>query len=351
MSTPLIQPDLLALFDRGRDQGCLNASEVDEIVRPLELDTDELDAFYEQLEEHGIDVTDDCARERPEQAAYTIADLSHHTTDALSLFLNEAGRWPLLTPGEEIELAKRIERGDLGAKERMINSNLRLVVSLARKYQGVGDLSLLDLIQEGILGLIRAVEKFDWRKGFRFSTYATLWIRQAVGRAVTDKGRMVRLPITVADQVRRLEIAERALTTRLGGAPTVAELAADLGIEVEDVERLRGVGRRPASLDAPVADDGETELGDLVAAASPSPEDEALAGAERASVAAALGQLGNIERRVLELRFGLGGETPHSPTEAARALGVKPHQVRQVEDRALRTLGALPVARGLLEAA
>jgi RNA polymerase primary sigma factor len=148
-----------------------------------------------------------------------------------------------------------------------------------------------------------------------------------------------------------MEIAERALTTRLGGSPTVAELAADLGIEVEDVERLQGAGRRPASLDAPIADDGETELGDLVAAASPSPEEEALAGAERDGVAAALGQLGTIERRVLELRYGLGDEAPHSPTETARALGVKPHQVRQVEDRALRTLGALPAARDLVEAA
>ena len=278
--------------------------------------------------------------------------MSDRHDDGLALYLRGIARTPLLTAAQEQALARRLERGDMAAKDHMIEANLRLVVHIAKRYQREDSgLTLTDLIQEGTIGLVRAVEKFDYRRGHRFSTYATLWIRQAVGRAVADKGRMVRLPITVADQVRRLEIAERALTTRLGGAPTAAELAADLGIEVEDVERLQGAGRRPASLDAPIADDGETELGDLVAAASPSPEEEALAGAERDGVAAALGQLGQIERRVLELRYGLGDEVPHSPTETARALGVKPHQVRQVEDRALRTLGALPAARGLLEAA
>jgi len=278
--------------------------------------------------------------------------MSDRHDDGLALYLRRIARTPLLTPAQEQMLARRVERGDMAAKDHMIEANLRLVVHIAKRYQREDSgLTLTDLIQEGTIGLVRAVEKFDYRRGHRFSTYATLWIRQAVGRAVTDKGRMVRLPITVADQVRRLEITERALTTRLGGAPTVAELAADLGIEVEDVERLRGMGRRPASLDAPVADDGETELGDLVATGLPSPEDEAMAGAERDGVAAALGALGLIERRVLELRYGLGDEAPHTPAETARALGVKPHQVRQVEDRALRTLGALPAARGLLEAA
>jgi RNA polymerase primary sigma factor len=278
--------------------------------------------------------------------------MSDRHDDGLALYLRGIARTPLLTAAQEQALARRVERGDMAAKDHMIEANLRLVVHIAKRYQREDSgLTLTDLIQEGTIGLVRAVEKFDYRRGHRFSTYATLWIRQAVGRAVADKGRMVRLPITVADQVRRLEIAERALTTRLGGAPTAAELAADLGIEVEDVERLQGAGRRPASLDAPIADDGETELGDLVAAASPSPEEEALAGAERDGVAAALGQLGQIERRVLELRYGLGDEIPHSPTETARALGVKPHQVRQVEDRALRTLGGLPAARDLVEAA
>ena len=278
--------------------------------------------------------------------------MSDRHDDGLALYLRRIARTPLLTPAQEQSLARRVERGDLAAKDHMIEANLRLVVHLAKRYQREDSgMTLTDLIQEGTIGLVRAVEKFDYRRGHRFSTYATLWIRQAVGRALADKGRIVRLPVTVADRVRKLEIAERALTTRLGSDPTLAELAADLGWEIEDIEALRGAGRRPASLDAPVADDGETELGDLVPALGPTPEELALAGAERASVAAALDQLGMIERRVLELRFGLGGEAPHTPGETARALGVKPHQVRQVEDRALRTLGALPAARGLLEAA
>jgi RNA polymerase primary sigma factor len=272
--------------------------------------------------------------------------------DGLALYLRRIARTPLLTAAQEQALARRIERGDLAAKDQMIEANLRLVVHIAKRFQrDDSGLTMQDLIQEGTIGLVRAVEKFDYRRGFRFSTYATLWIRQSVGRALADKGRIVRLPIPVADKVRKLEIAEGRLTGALGGSPSDAELAAALEWEVEEVERLRGAGRRPASLDAPVGEDAETDLGDLLAAPAPSPEEEALALAERDGVNAVLGHLPHAERRVLELRFGLGGEAPHTPGEAARALGVKPHQVRQVEDRALRTLGALPSARELLDAA
>jgi RNA polymerase primary sigma factor len=272
--------------------------------------------------------------------------------DGLALYLRRIARTPLLTAAQEQALARRVERGDMAAKDHMIEANLRLVVHIAKRFQREeSGLTMQDLIQEGTIGLVRAVEKFDYRRGFRFSTYATLWIRQSVGRALADKGRIVRLPIPVADKVRKLEIAEGRLSGALGGTPSDEELAAALDWEVEEVERLRGAGRRPASLDAPIGDDAETELGDLLAAPALSPEEEALAGAERAGVAAALAQLRPNERRVLELRFGLGGEPPHTATETARALGVKPHQVRQVEDRALRALGALPDARDLLEAA
>jgi RNA polymerase primary sigma factor len=276
--------------------------------------------------------------------------MSDRHDDGLALYLRRIARTPLLTPAQEQSLARRFERGDMAAKDHMIEANLRLVVHIAKRYQREDSgLTLTDLIQEGTIGLVRAVEKFDYRRGHRFSTYATLWIRQAVGRAVTDKGRMVRLPITVADQVRRLEITERALTTRLGGAPTVAELAADLGIEVEDVERLRGMGRRPASLDAPVADDGETELGDLVATGAPTPEDEAMAGAERAGVEAALGELGLIERRVLELRYGLCGEEPCTATEVSRRFNVSRERIRQIESRSLSKLERLAKGDSLRE--
>jgi RNA polymerase primary sigma factor len=272
--------------------------------------------------------------------------------DGLALYLRRISRTPLLTAAQEQALARRVERGDLAAKDRMIEANLRLVVHIAKRFQRDDTgLTMQDLIQEGTIGLVRAVEKFDYRRGFRFSTYATLWIRQSVGRALADKGRIVRLPIPVADKVRKLEIAESRLTGALGGRPSDAELAAALEWEVDEVEGLRGAGRRPASLDAAVGDDAETELGDLLAASALTPEEEAMAGAERDGINAVLAHLPHTERRVIELRFGLCGEAPHTPGEAARALGVKPHQVRQVEDRALRALGALPDARELLSAA
>jgi RNA polymerase primary sigma factor len=352
MTTPLIQPELQALFERGREQGCLNTSEVDEAIRPLELDAEELDAFYEQLEEHSIEVSDDCARERPEQAAYTIADLSHHTTDALALFLNEAGRWPLLTPEQEIELAKRIERGDLAAKERMINSNLRLVVSLARKYQGVGDLCLLDLIQEGILGLIRAVEKFDWRKGFRFSTYATLWIRQAIQRGLADRGRSIRLPVNVAQRERKIAKAERELSARLGREPTVDEVARETELDPRAIEEMREASRVVASLDRPVGEEGDASLGDLLASESAPPAEEVEVVLREQAVRDTVAALPEREREVIKLRYGLNGDqSPQPLTTVGEKLGVSPERVRQIEERALAHLALRREMQALREAA
>ena len=278
--------------------------------------------------------------------------MSDRHDEGLALYLRSIARTPLLTPAQELALARRIERGDLAAKNRMIEANLRLVVHIARRYQREDSaLTLLDLVQEGTIGLVRAVEKFDYRRGHRFSTYATLWIRQAIGRALIEKGRMVRLPVPVSDRVRRLERAERDLSAKLGSAPTPQQLAAELGLPLREVHFLRGLGHRPASLEAPVGEGGEAELGDLLAAPAPTPEEHALAAAESAGVLAALATLPANDRRVLELRYGLSGEQPHTTGETARALGVKPHQVRQVEDRALRALGAASAAAELGAAA
>src|SRR5919199_1959738 len=194
--------EIQALIQRGDEEGCLNLSEFSEFVQEHELDEEQLTHLYEELDARNIDLTDDCGREAAD-ATYVNGDLAAATTDSLQLFLNEAAKWPLLTAAEEVELAKAIERGDQHAKERMINSNLRLVVSIAKRYQG-HDLHLLDLIQEGIIGLIRAVEKFDWRRGFKFSTYATWWIRQAVQRAVANKSRTIRIPVHIVEREQKL---------------------------------------------------------------------------------------------------------------------------------------------------
>src|SRR3954454_19303647 len=209
---------IAALLDRAEQHGCIDLSEGDELAQALELEDDDVGKLYEQLEARGIDLRDDCGREA-EPAPLDDAALASATTDTLQLFLNEIGRHRLLPPDEEIDLAKRIERGDLEAKDRLINANLRLVVSVAKKYQGAGDLCLIDLIQEGVLGLIRAAEKFDWRKGFKFSTYATLWIRQAIQRGLADRGRTIRLPSNVAQRERQIAAGSRRLHVEHRRAP------------------------------------------------------------------------------------------------------------------------------------
>ncbi|MGH2972867.1 MAG: sigma-70 family RNA polymerase sigma factor, partial [Gaiellaceae bacterium] len=216
------QEALQSLLDHGEEIGSINLSAFNELVADLELEGDDLAAVYEQLEQRGIDLTDD--GHEAEASHYANDEVAAMTTDSLQLFLNEAGRYALLTAAEEVELAKRIERGDQQAKDRMINSNLRLVVSIAKKYQGHG-LSLLDLIQEGIIGLIRAVEKFDWRRGYKFSTYATWWIRQAVQRGVANKSRTIRIPVHIVEREQKIARAERELTLTLERPPTDDEVA------------------------------------------------------------------------------------------------------------------------------
>jgi RNA polymerase primary sigma factor len=259
------------------------------------------------------------------------------TTDSIQQFMNEAARHPLLTADEEVELSQRIERGDLAAKERMINANLRLVISIARKYQGQG-LPLGDLIQEGMLGLIRAVEKFDWRKGFKFSTYGTLWIRQAIGRGLANSSRTVRLPVHIASQARKIRDAERELAAKLERDPTPDELSDLVGMTPREIEDIRAADRTPTSLDRGVGDSEETALGDLIADDAATPDQEVQQEHGDSTVRQVVGGLPSPERDVLTLRYGLGGTEAVALRETGRRLGISAERVRQIEDRALRKL-------------
>ena len=345
-------PTVDDLIKAGQENGCVDESALSATVEELELDDEEIDALRARLHDEGIEVRDDCGYVDAPPTAVTHPELAVHTTDALQLFLNEAGRYPLLTPQEEVELAQRVERGDLQAKELMINSNLRLVVSIARKYQNVGELSLLDLIQEGMLGLIRAVEKFDWRKGFRFSTYATLWIRQAIGRALDERGRTIRLPINVAQRERKIANAERDLAVKLGRAPTPEEVAAAAELKPEQVQELRDVARTVTSLEKPVGEAGEAELGELLPSGGPAPDEEVLVSRRADAVRAVVRELPAPEREVIQLRFGLDGDRdPVSIRETARRLDMRPGEVQRLERHALEELGLRREMAALREAA
>jgi RNA polymerase primary sigma factor len=325
-----------ALIDRGEQEGCVNLSQFNELVAEHELDDEEVARMYEQLDERGIDLSDDCGRES-EESTYVNGDLAVATTDALQLFLNEAGRWPLLTKEEEIELAKRVERGDREAKDRMINSNLRLVVSIAKRYQGHG-LSLLDLIQEGIIGLIRAVEKFDWRRGFKFSTYATWWIRQAVQRGVANKSRTIRIPVHIADREQRIARAERALAPKLGRMPTEEEVAKQAKLPLKQVREVRQAARAITSLDRPIGE-GDAAFGDLFAAEGAEPEEELTVSLEQDVLRRAVAQLPEREREVVKRRYGLNGDRDPKSLEAiGKELGLTRERVRQIEANALEQL-------------
>jgi RNA polymerase primary sigma factor len=337
MSDVRHEESIAALVAEGERLGCLNLTRFNEFVAEHELDDDEVRGIYDQLDERAIEVTDDCGRES-EQSTYVNGDLAVATTDALQLFLNEAGRWPLLTAGEEVELAKRIERGDKEAKDRMINSNLRLVVSIAKRYQG-HELSLLDLIQEGIIGLIRAVEKFDWRRGFKFSTYATWWIRQAVQRGVANKSRTIRIPVHIVEREQRLARAERELSTKLGRAPTDEEIAKRARLPLKQLREVRQAARAVTSLDRPIGGENEGALGDLFASEQAPPEEEIGVSLEQDVLRRAVAQLPDRERDVLKLRYGLNGDRDPASLEAiGRQLGITRERVRQIEARALEHL-------------
>ncbi len=272
------------------------------------------------------------------------------TPEALDLFLRRARVHPLLTAAEEVELAQRIERGDLEAKERMINSNLRLVVSQARRYQGHG-LSMEDLVQEGMLGLIRAVEKFDWRRGFKFSTYGTLWIRQAIQRGLQNHGRTIRVPVHVAQRQVKVRKLESELSAKLQREPTDEEIAAVAELPLDEVVELRELNRAMTSLDQPVGDDGETALGELMASDQPEPLEQVTDSDRDQRVNAIVRDLPEQERNVIRLRFGLTGDEPRTLRQTGIELGITTEQARQLEAKGLERLADSPELEALRSAA
>jgi RNA polymerase primary sigma factor len=329
---------LRLLMEHGEEMGCINMSAFTTLVQELELDDDELNGLYEQIEERGIELTDDCALPEVQEPTYVNSEVAAMTTDSLQLFLNEAGRYPLLTAAEEVELAKAIEAGDKRAKDRMVNSNLRLVVSIAKKYQGHG-LPLIDLIQEGIIGLIRAVEKFDWRRGYKFSTYATWWIRQAVQRGVANKSRTIRIPVHIVEREQKIARAERELVLKLERAPTDEEVAQVAKLNVKHVRETRAAARTVASLDKAVGDDSDTAFGDLVAHESGNVEEEVVVALGDDALHRAIATLPPREQEVIKLRYGFDGDQdPKSLEQIGRILGITRERVRQIETQALGRL-------------
>jgi len=317
--------------------------EIDEIEDP-DAPAELLDEVEEELEEAGLGVRSRRAEleHRPEDD-----DFIPESVDQL---LAHSRRYPLLTPEQEIELAKRIEKGDLKAKEKLINSNLRLVASNARRYQNQG-LPLADLVQEGMIGLIRAAEKFDWRKGFRFSTYATLWIRQAIQRGLENSARTIRLPVHVAQRARKIGRIERELSVRLGRDPTIEEIAEEAGLSVAEIEEVQNQRSALVSLDQQVGEDGDTTLGELLPAEQDAPENVVWENERDRIVRKAMAQLPDTERTVLALRFGTGEEEPQTLTAIGKRLGFSPERASQLEQRALKRLAANPELAALREAA
>jgi RNA polymerase primary sigma factor len=333
----LQQDDVRQVLDAAEQAGSLRAAELSELVLTHELDAFEQDALARELDQRGIDVVDAPA---PEPPPVVVGVSPETTTDALQLFLREAGRHSLLTAADEVALAKRIERGDMRAKQQMIQANLRLVVSIAKNYRNQG-LPFLDLIQEGTLGLIRAVEKFDWRRGFKFSTYATWWIRQAVARALADKARTIRMPVHIVERLQKMNRAERTLWTQLGREPTLEEIAEEASLPMHQALEVRAAARASTSLDQPVGDTDDAVFGDFVAGDEPLPEDQVELSLRSQALKRALTALPERERQVVVLRYGLANTEPKTLEEIGRRLGLTRERVRQIELDSLKRLATL----------
>ena len=335
------------LLEAGREAGSLSTDEIALALGELDLDAAQVDDFYHALEELHIEVVE--GSEEP--ARLPVKETREVTTDSLQLFLKDIGKVDLLTAAQEVELAKRIERGEHRAKQEMVEANLRLVVSIAKKYRNQG-LPFLDLIQEGTIGLVRAAEKFDHRKGFKFSTYATWWIRQAVARALADKARTIRMPVHIVEKLNKIVRSERKLRAELGREPLSVEIARDLDLTPDEVDQIRRTAQSPVSLEKPVGDEEESEFGHFITDESvPLPEEAAEVTMRKETLEKILGQLSQRERRVLELRYGLNGEHPRTLDEVGRAFNVTRERIRQIENQSLKKLRALADSQKLRDVA
>jgi len=355
ISLPEIE-ELQKLVTEGTEKGFLSYDEIVLGLEEVDLTKEQVEDFYTYLVDHGIELVEGVEHKAPPHEAPALAeeekvpklDLTvEPSLDSLRLYLREIGRVPLLTADQEVYLAKRIERGDMSAKTQMIEANLRLVVSIAKAYLGRG-LSFLDLIQEGSLGLIRAVEKFDYRKGYKFSTYATWWIRQAVTRAIADKARTIRIPVHMVEKLNKVVHIERQLVQRLGREPEPEEIADELEISPDEVREILRMSQMPISLEKPIGEEDDSSLGDFVPdEQAESPFDTASLSLRREDVELALSALPERERRVIELRYGLDGEQPCTLEEVGQAFGVTRERIRQIENNTLKKLQSLPEAQGL----
>jgi RNA polymerase primary sigma factor len=340
--------DAKTLLEAGREAGQLSTDDIAVALDELDLEPGQIDDFYHALEELHIEVVTGEEEDEPAAEAPPVREVS---TDALQLFLKDIGKVDLLTAAQEVELAKRIERGDHGAKQEMVEANLRLVVSIAKKYRNQG-LPFLDLIQEGTIGLVRAAEKFDYRKGFKFSTYATWWIRQAVARALADKARTIRMPVHVVEKLNKIVRSERKLRAELGREPTAGEIGRELELTPDEVEQIRRSAQTPVSLEKPVGDEDESEFGHFITDENePQPDEAAEVTLRKETLGKILCTLSSRERAVLELRYGLDGQHPRTLDEVGRTFNVTRERIRQIENQSLKKLRALADAAKLREQA
>ena len=336
------------LVDEGREQGYLNGDHIADVLQDVELTPDQIDGIYNLFADLGIDILEADGEiaagqdAKPEEEVVPKLDLSVKTptNDPVRMYLKEIGKVPLLTAEEEVSLAKRIERRDMDAKRKLIEANLRLVVSIAKRYVGRGML-FLDLIQEGNLGLIRAVEKFDYRKGYKFSTYATWWIRQAITRAIADQARTIRIPVHMVETINKLIRVQRQLLQDIGREPTPEEIAAEMGTTPQKVREILKISQEPVSLETPIGEEEDSQLGDFIEDEDATMPVEAVSEImQKEELAAVLGTLTHRERKVIELRFGLKGEHPRTLEEVGQKFGVTRERIRQIEAKTLAKLKA-----------